>query len=119
MDNKLYDLADNYIKSFKEDENFKRLKYLNEYINKELKKELYDFNYYKDLYEKALPMKSYYPGFEELLNKFLNAKTLLYQNEYVKEYLKLEKELQFKLDELSNELADTISNKIKKKKIIR
>ena len=80
-------------------------------INKELERELKEFNIAKEKYNEALKYGNYHPSLGEYERDLSEKKKILYNNELVKEYNKKYKELSNLLDEMFDTIKSNVSNK--------
>lgn len=102
---------DEYVNKIINDDKFIRLKELKKVIDEKYKKEIIAFKNAEALYIDAKHHEAYYPGFNEIKEKFILAKSNLYSKIEVSEYFKLEREIQSMINDDINDLKSSISNK--------
>jgi hypothetical protein len=115
MDDKLYDILDNIVCEFSNNDLVKEYKELNEKIYKEYAHEILMFNSAK---EKLEEMKKYSSNLDIYTKDLSEKKEILYSKPLMKRYLELSRLIQKELDLMSNEIAKMYSNKFKEKKVI-
>ena len=98
--------SEKYINELKESSDFKRLLELKKIIDDKYMKEINNFKRCEELYFESKSNK-YYPDKDGIRNKYLEAKTILYNKVEVKEYL----DIQAKLDVFYGKVKVTFSKK--------
>lgn len=115
MDLKLYDICDQIVNDFLNNENVKEYIKLNNLIEEKYYKELLMFNTCKEALDEA---KKYHLDTSKQEINLVKSKEQLYSLDEVKRIKQLEREIQKALDLMTNEISEFISNKIKKKRVI-
>ena len=100
-------LAQNYFNELKDTNDFKRLLELKKIIDDKYMKEINNFKRCEELYFESKSNK-YYPDKDGIRNKYLEAKTILYNKTEVKEYL----DIQAKLDDILKKDFEDIKKSI-------
>lgn len=118
MNQELYNLLDEVINDITSSHEFIRLKKLQKEIEDKYQKEIMIFKREEAYYleQKDLLKRGFIK--EVCSEKFIKAKTSLYEKDEVKEYFVLERLIKKELTLLSNELNELFSNKFKEQKII-
>lgn len=112
MNQKIYELAEQYAQSIIIEKDFQRLLFLKKEIANQLTSLVVAFKTAESNY---LDSKRYEQFLKDnsLQEAFVQAKAALYGHPLVKEYKALERSIQAKLDEDLNALKSTVSNKFK------
>lgn len=108
MDNILLNSVYDYIDEIKNSDDYKKLKYLDERIKKELNDLICDYKNKQEKYESIREYHKYYKDYNKICNEYSLAKEKLYNNELVIEYKKYENNIKEKLIKLSDELNNVL-----------
>ncbi len=112
MDN-IYEASDAYANQIIESEDFQRLLFLKNEIQKNCSQKIIAFKTAEAKYSEAKQYGSYHPDLNKYQVMFVEAKQKLYSDPLVKEYIELEGKIQEKINRDINDLKKSISNKFK------
>lgn len=105
-------LSYDYIDEIKASNDYLRLVWLNNNIEKLYQQEVLKFKKMEEKYNEVMEIGVYHPNFKEVSNEFAVVKKNLYEKAEVKEYFDLDKQIEFKINNLLNKVAEHVSKNI-------